>query len=259
MDLSALKTAITEALTPFAAAAAEMNRRAALTDLKRLYVKADVSTGGSVRSPKNDERPELKSRVIDFYGLREPDTGLFFTHMGGPAVSSSDATMAHIWPSAEADAAGLLAGELKLPDAFHINPRNFLILPTDVHRAFDSGWLLFIPKKSEGGLTRVVIRASRVDTVVAQGDPENAATREKREWLRSVDGTFLNFKNDARPFMRVIGWRAWTMRGSADDDAASRDAEVAAADVGSVDAEGNAALCSLAVRGSGLARGAEVS
>jgi hypothetical protein len=224
----------------------------------RLHIKAAVSTGGSVRSPREEERPDLKARVLDFYGLRVPgDATQSFTHLGGPAVGLKNATLAHIWPSSEADAAALLADELKLKPSFHLDPRNFLILPHDVHCAFDSGWLLLIPKNSTvpGGETRVIVRASRTSAVVVHGDPSSIATREKREWLQSLDGTALSFKNDARPFMRVLGWRAWTMRCSPADDAASQDAAEASSDVGSVDAEGNVALRSLAQRGAALARG----
>ncbi len=243
------------ALGPIITGVSELKRRADLTEHMRLHIKPAVSTGGgSARSPRAEERLDLKMHFLTCFGLLEPTNNLrCYTHMGGPAVPIKDATLAHIWPSSEADAAGLLAGELRLPRAFHLNPRNFLILPWDVHCAFDSGWLLFIPKKYAGE-TRVVVRASRVDAVVVHGNPESTETRDKRAWLRSLDGTVLQFKNDLRPFMRVLGWRAWTMRGSPDDDdAASRDAEEASVDVGSVDAEGNRALHSLSLRGLALA------
>ena len=253
-DPSALVSALASVLT----GVTELTRRADLADHEKLFVRAAVSTGGSSRSPRKEERFELKAHVLDYYGLRVPgDAGQCFTHMGGGAVSVELATMAHVWPSSEADAVGLIAGELRLSPSFHLDPRNFLVLPPDVHSAFNSGWLLLIPMKNAapGGASRVVLRASRVDTVVVHGNPASDATLNKRAWLRNHDGAALDFKNDKRPFMRVLGWRAWTMRGSPDDDAASRAAEDAASDAGSVDAEGNVALRSLTRRGAALQRG----
>jgi hypothetical protein len=93
----------------------------------------------------------------------------------------------------------------------------------------------------------VVVRAARIATVVVADNPSSDATRAKRAWLAGLDGTRLAFRSAARPFMRVLGWRAWTMRGPA-DDVATAAAEDAAEDVGSVDAEGNVALRTLVRR-----------
>ena len=136
-----------------------------------------------------------------------------------------------------------------------MDPRNFHILPRDVHAAFDSGWLLLIPRRGsgEGGTSSVLIRASRTDDVVVLGDPGSAATLNKRAWLRSLDGTSLVFKSAARPFMRVLGWRAWSTRAEArdvgdGDDASRRSIDAAVEDAASIDAEGNRALRSVVGR-----------
>ena len=71
-------------------------------------------------------------------------------------------------------------------------------------------------------------------------------------WLRGLDGTRFKFRSTARPFMRVLGWRAWTMRGPA-AAAAMVAVEDATADAGSVDAEGNVALRMLVRRAAALA------
>ncbi len=143
---------------------------------------------------------------------------------------------------------------------FRTFPARFAALDArQARRSFpwDIGWLMLLP--SRGGLrggrrgrwrhtfsgAGVVIRAARVATVVVGGDPASAAMHAKREWLAGLDGTPLAFRSAARPFMRVLGWRAWTMRGPA-DDAATAAAEAAAKDAGSMDAEGNVALRTLA-------------
>ena len=119
--------ALASALAPVLTGVAELRRRADLSDLRRLYVQAAVSTGGSSRSPRKEGRLELKAHVLDYYGLRVPGDAerSCFTHLGGATVPFERATMAHVWPSAEADAAGLLADELRLPRSFHLDPRNF--------------------------------------------------------------------------------------------------------------------------------------
>lgn len=222
----------------------------------RLFVKPVHSTGASSqRSPRKEERLDLKLHVISYYGMVDPnDPKRCFTHVEGPSVLLQDATMAHIWPSSDADNAGLLADELKLPHGFHIHPRNFLLLPEDVHKAFDSGWLLFLPTKAPegevdgavsggGAPSRVLLRTLNLDTVTVAGDPDSSSSQTKRAWLRGLDGTFLVFRNTTRPFMRVLGWRAWTTRvapssgGECEVTWEGEDAEG-----GSVDAEGNKAL-----------------
>lgn len=248
---------ILQTLGGLAADVADLRRESKLAALQPLFVKPTLSTGSSLRSPRDDERAELKARVIDYFALHADDGAggepRCFTHLGGEAVERRFATMAHIWPSTDAGVAGLLAGELKLSSSFHADPRNFLVLPVDVHCAFDSGWLLLLPTRCAGGgagadvIADVIVRASRVDSVVVAGDPLSAATLAKRDWLRSLDGTRLVFRSAARPFMRVLGWRAWTMRGPA-DDAATVAVEDAAVDAGSVDAEGNVALSALVRR-----------
>ena len=147
-------------LSALQASLAELTRRSDLSDFQRLFIQPTASTGVSVRSPVEDERVNLKRRVIEFYGLADPDNnGRSFTHVGGPSVEYKYATLAHIWPSGAADTAGLLQHALRLSEAFHINPRNFLVILDDVHRAFDSVSLLLLPLKAkDGGLSRVVVR-----------------------------------------------------------------------------------------------------
>jgi len=241
-------------------ALAELKRKSDLAELEKLFVKPVQSTGASSqRSPRKEEHWELKQRVVSAYNMQDPnDAQRCFTHMGGPSVLLQDATMAHIWPSSEADSAGLLADELKLPNGFHIHPRNFLLLPEDVHKAFDHGWLLFLPiKAAEEGLSRVFLRALHLDSVTVAGDPDSPQSQAKRAWLRGLDGSFLTFRNDARPFMRVLGWRAWTTRvapsGGGEESDVLWDEEDA--EERSVDAEGNKALKGLITRGKGLIKG----
>lgn len=217
-------------------------RHKELADLEKLIVKPTYSTGWTVRSPLPEERADLKNDVVDFYGLAVlPTPGHApthcFTHMGGPPVPWAKATLAHIWPSSEADAADLLAGELKLDKGFHIHPRNFIILPDDVHKAFDHGWLLFIPRQGQ-----VILRAAHVSTVRVGRDPMSDESIAKKQWVSSMDGQKLVFNNDERPFMRVLGWRTWTMLGSGAQDELVSQVDEAVEDAGSVDAEGNAAL-----------------
>ena len=57
-------------------------------------------------------------------------------------------TLVHIWPKEQASAASEIATELKLPEGFFTEPRSFLVLPKDVHDAFDSEALLFLPSRS---------------------------------------------------------------------------------------------------------------
>jgi hypothetical protein len=58
--------------------------------------------------------------------------------MLGNCAPVNDVTLAHIWPASYTNW-GDLCSELALPPDFYKDPRNFLLLPRDVHELFDHG------------------------------------------------------------------------------------------------------------------------
>jgi hypothetical protein len=57
-------------------------------------------------------------------------------------------TLAHIWPASYTNWSDA-ARELSLPPDFYREPRDFLLLPEDVHVAFDHGRVIFVPATTQ--------------------------------------------------------------------------------------------------------------
>jgi hypothetical protein len=108
-------------------------------------------------------------------------------------------TLAHIWPESYGNFSDY-ASEMALPGDFHLQPRNFLLLPRDVHDAFDAGKLGFVPSR-EGNFTARVFRRD--------GLPDGIA---------SLDGVHLHLPRALEghvPYRRSLGWFAWLAKGAA--------------------------------------------
>jgi hypothetical protein len=107
--------------------------------------------------------------------------------------------LAHIWPASYQDL-GPFAVDMALPGDFHDNQRNFLLLPRDLHEAFDSAKVCFIP--CSAGIRVRVLR------------PQGLCPR-----VAELDGTLLHLPKAADkppgvPFKRILGWMAWLAKGS---------------------------------------------
>ena len=87
---------------------------------------------------------------------------------------------------------------MALTGNFHANERNFLLLPKDLHQAFDSAKVCFIP--CTAGIRVRVLR------------PEGLCAR-----VVALDGQLLHVPSAAAtpprvPFKRILGWMAWLAR-----------------------------------------------
>jgi hypothetical protein len=166
------------------------------------YNPASIASFSTERTPRDDDRKKLKAKTIDFYGLRAPGD-MVFTNCQGPSVTAEKAILAHIYPSnmARDPRYSDFLKSFGLEQGFAVDPRNFLILPPLVEKAFDAGILVLLPKKTATGHD-VVIRVV------------NKALVTNPESLRQImmyDGQSLRFpKADEKclPYLRLLGWRA---------------------------------------------------
>jgi hypothetical protein len=113
---------------------------------------------------------------------------------------------------------------MALPDDFHLEPRNFLFLPKNVHDAFD-GKIGFIPARD-----RITLRVFNHDGLA--------------EDIAALDGTPLHLPREHEghvPYKRTLGWFAWLAKGAMIVSPAVR-AELEAAMGASASSSGNDAL-----------------
>ena len=102
---------------------------------------------GAARFPGSEgERVAFKQTVAEFYGLTSvlPRS---MVDMFGNVHFRRNVTLAHIWPASYTNWEDP-RNELALPEGFHQEPRNFLLLLRDVHEAFDAGHIIFVPAPS---------------------------------------------------------------------------------------------------------------
>ena len=176
-----------------------------------------------------DERKALKQRVAEFYGLTSDKEGCL-VDMFNNTKPRHAVTLSHIWPSSYTNWEDP-RDELALPEDFYKDPRNFLLLPYDVHHAFDQGRIIFVPAKTH--VTCFVLPIAEV------GDD-----------IRELHGKQLHLpKHDVGgvPYKRQLAYFALRAKGRATVDATIQVAleESMAA---SVDAAGNTALKELEQR-----------
>ena len=184
------------------------------------------------------------------------------------SVPFKEAILAHIWPSVLAPKALDAGGLLCLPEGFHVNPRNFLLLRKPVERAFDADAMLLLPRRtaSEGqeAVAHVFSRhMSRLPeseralfshAAIAASPAAAAAAAVAAPVCGSTgyDGRllFLPRAADGRvPFMRLLAWKALSALRAAHEDAdahANLPVEIA------LDATASSGAAALA--GSGAAR-----
>lgn len=188
-------------------------------ELERLLIPPRYSIASSpsstssrgTRSPLPDERFQLKLDVISYYGLWDPATmsgdlvqRRVFTVLSPTAepVALKDAILAHIWPSAFAGMSAHLRRELGLPAAFHVQPRNFLLLDKAVERAFDSDALLLLPARGVPPAPPTVrARVFHAGATATAGAILPLAGRNLHLPL-AAEGRV--------PFMRLLAWKAFS-------------------------------------------------
>jgi len=182
--------------------------------LEDLFVKAAFvpKSSGSSRSPRrDDDRFELKKQTIEFYGLwasleedfrqRMVYTMLPFADEETAAskplpVRFSDAVLSHIWRSSQPTER--IAASLHLDEAFHVDPRNFLILRKHAEVAFDAGVLLLMPS-ADGSVRSRLFRAK--ESRLPDTFPKELLTGMAERTL------YLPLAAEKRvPFMRLLGW-----------------------------------------------------
>jgi hypothetical protein len=200
--------------------------------LERLFIEPvfTVASSGSARSPRHDERLDLKIQTIEYYGLwasTEQDEKLrqVFTMLPGSdeeaaapaAVPFSEAILAHIWPSGKARGSLAVGQLLGLPEGFHVTPRNFLILRKGAEQAFDADALLLFPCRGRDDAAPAAATArSRLFKVARMGavkQQEAAAAFAGRQLYlpRAHDGHV--------PFMRLLAWKAVSALRASEEDA----------------------------------------
>lgn len=192
---------------------------------------ASGSGGGAPisASPTSKERKALKEAVAKFYGLSCDDDPNSLVDMLGLRNPFHKVELAHIWPASYQDF-GYFARDMALPGDFFINPRNYLLLPRDLHEAFDGAKVCFIP--CQAGIRVRVLHGEGISGRVA-----------------ALDGTLLHLPNSAAtppgvPYKSILGWMAWLAKGfrilTPESEEEMREALGA-----SGSSEGNAALTSL--------------
>ena len=152
-------------------------------------VSGTTRTSGSGRSLSST----FKDNVYDFYGL----------HRGKHMLGEGRCTVAHLWPSSNTGFVSRVGELLGLPAGFMEEPRNYLVLPQDLHTAFDEGVVVFLPRAQ---LLTVRVLAQRLGRI---------RSPTKREAVASYHGRVLAWPNTAAsPFTRLLAWHAWCVRGS---------------------------------------------
>ena len=180
-----------------AAALADAKLIRALNPFAREHHSDATSHSSAPLSPSRAERRAFKASVAAFYGLdHEGDAGTL-TDMLGVARPCHEVTLAHLWPASYGNF-GEYARDMALPAGFHEQPRNFLLLPRDVHEAFDKGLVAFVPKR-DGGIVLRVLRPESLPALVV-----------------SLDGARLHLPSGKAPYRRTLGWFAWLAKGAVD-------------------------------------------
>jgi hypothetical protein len=186
------------------------------------------SPDGAARHPPSDERYTFKLRVAEFYGLLATDAEQL-VDMFGVTRRVKDVTLAHVWPASYTNWGDMVA-ELAMPVGFHTEPRNFMLLPRDVHEAFDTGNVVFVP--STLGI-RCFVR------------PEAPVS----DAVRQLHGRSLHLPLHTSPYKRLLAFFARCATRhvfrSLDPDVRAAFEEASSA---SEDTAGNAALQSLILR-----------
>jgi hypothetical protein len=190
------------------------------------------SGGGGGSSPvafTQRERREFKASVAEFYGLACADNPNELVDMLGVRRPFNEVELAHLWPATYQDF-GPYAVEMALPGDFHANQRNYLLLPKDLHQAFDSAKVCFIPCTAG-----IRVRVLRSEGTCAH--------------VKELDGTLLHLPSATAspprvPFKRILGWMAWLAKG-ASALAPAAEKEMSEALGASASAQGNAALQAL--------------
>ena len=190
---------------------------------------SDITSLSSTDSPNSPPlsqsvRRAFKAHVAEFYGLNHPGDPHSLTDMLGKKRVFADVTLAHIWPDSYKNVAEF-AREMALPSDFYSEPRNFLLLPKDVHDAFDDGKIGFIPAREQFTL-RVFNRVGLADGITA------------------LDGSILHLPRECEgrvPYKRILGWFAWLAKGATVVSPQVR-AELEASMSASADINGNDSL-----------------
>jgi hypothetical protein len=146
-----------------------------------------ASPPGATRSPERDARYAFKQRVAAHYGLDAGEQGRM-VDMFGVTRPTADVTLAHVWPSSYTNWQDP-CDELALPVGFHEDPRNFLLLPADVHAAFDAGDVVFVP--AAASVSCHVLPGARV----ADG-------------VQRLHGELLHLPRGQAPFKRLLAYFA---------------------------------------------------
>ena len=210
----------------------------------QLYIRpvfSPPSSGGSSnRSPRDEHRVALKIATIEYYGLwasaeSDETARRVFTMLASSAAEEAapvsvpfkEAILAHIWPSVLAPKALDAGGLLCLPEGFHVNPRNFLLLRKPAKRAFDADALLLLPRRTPGEGQEAVARVfshhtnrlphaeralfSHAAEAASPAAAAAAAAAALACGSTGYDGRllFLPRAADGRvPFMRLLAWKA---------------------------------------------------
>ena len=238
---SAAVAANSAAVAANSAAVAELAKAERKRELDALLIRPtySVSTGSGVRSPKSmQERLALKVAVIDFYELWASEEDNKYNRRVYPMLQPegkrdglpfNDVHLAHIWPSSKAPEAKGMRRVFNLPEDFHLNERNFLILEDAVEAAFDNEALLLLPRRAEAEApAQVVSRALWLERL-EKYDPakKGAAAVEARTRLMPYFGQplFLPKADEGKmPFLRLLAWHAISAlaaRSASDDDRVS--------------------------------------
>jgi len=192
------------------------------------------SRSGGASSPtasakdSKEQRRAFKASVAEFYGLSCEDPHKL-VDMLGVQRPFQEVELAHVWPASYQDF-GPYAREMALPADFHLKQRNFLLLPKDLHQAFDTARVCFIP--CSAGVRVRVLQAEGLSASVL-----------------ALDGTLLHLPLAAAdstrvPYKRVLGWMAWLAKGRR-TLAPQAEQDMSEAMGASGSAEGNAALKTL--------------
>ena len=185
------------------------------------------SATDAMRFPGSEkERKAFKKRVAKFYGLTSWIPGRMVDMLGNNAPTSA-VTLAHIWPSSYTNWEDPQR-ELALPEGFYKDERNFLLLPEEVHHAFDKGHVIFVPSVAD--ITCYVLPGADVSGGV-----------------RAYHGTQLRLPSGKVPYKRQLAYFSLRAKGRRTVDATIQRALEEALNA-SADSTGNAALQALEER-----------
>ena len=142
--------------------------------------------GAAERVPPSNERFDFKRRVAAFYGLEAADAESL-VDMFGVTRPMGEVALAHVWPASYTNW-GDLEEELAMPVGFHSEPRSFMLLPRDVHVAFDDGGVIFVPSSSS------------IKCFVLSADASDA--------VRQLHGRDLHLPLNTSPYKRMLAFFA---------------------------------------------------